>query len=106
MRGIRPAFHPLRHVAAHVVKAQIVRPIAANGSGVTMGVAVVHDALADVGTGGYILVRGDDGSGGQCVYDDDLLLNATNDECRIQGYYGDENEKKSPLRIGKLLKKR
>ena len=60
----------------------------------------IPDALTDVGTDGFICVRGDDGAGGQCVYDDDLTLTSTYQGTRIQGYYGDVATDEPPNQTG------
>jgi hypothetical protein len=60
----------------------------------------IPDALDDVGTDGYILVRGDDGAGGQCVYPDDLDLTDVYQGTRIQGYYGDYDTDEPPMQTG------
>ena len=60
----------------------------------------IASALVAVGTDGYILVRGDDGAGGQCTYSYNLLLTSTNAGCRIQGYYGDYDTDEPPMMTG------
>jgi hypothetical protein len=60
----------------------------------------IPEGLSAAGEDGYILVRGDDGLGGQCVYTDDLILGSGNSGVRIQGYYGDYETDEPPMQTG------
>ena len=60
----------------------------------------ITDALTNVGTDAYILVKGDDNLSGQCGYDEDLLIGAVNAGTRIQGYYGSIATDKPPMQTG------
>lgn len=60
----------------------------------------IPHALTVEGTNGYILVRGDDNAGGQCVYTDNLLITSVNADTRIQGYYGDYDTDEPPMQTG------
>ena len=59
-------------------------------------------ALTNTGTDAYILVRGDNGAGGQCTYTDNLLLQSADDGVRMQGYYGDYDTDEPPMQTGYL----
>jgi hypothetical protein len=60
----------------------------------------IMTAANDAGQGGYVLVRGDDGAGGQCIYQEDLTFTDEHSGTRIQGYYGDYVTDKPPMQIG------
>ncbi len=60
----------------------------------------ILEGLADCGTDGYVLVRGDDDLGGQCTYTADLLITNANMGTRIQGYYGDYDTDEPPMQTG------
>ena len=47
-------------------------------------------------------MRGDNGSGGQCIYPDDLLIAGSDYGDRIQGYYGNEYADYPPMQTGYL----
>jgi hypothetical protein len=60
----------------------------------------IPEGMADSGVNGYILVRGDDDQGGQCLYADNITLEAANEGTRIQGYYGDYDTDEPPMQTG------
>ncbi len=60
----------------------------------------ILSSLQNSGVDGYILVRGDDDIGGQCVYEDNLTIVDTNEGVRIQGYYGDYDTDVPPNQTG------
>ncbi len=63
----------------------------------------ILDATTAVGQDGYILVRGDNGTGGQCTYSDLLYLTSDNQGTRIQGYYGDYDTDEPPNFTGYVV---
>jgi len=60
----------------------------------------IIEAIEAVEENAYILVRGDDGLGGQCDYQENLTLMDDHQGSRIQGYYGDYDVDVPPLQTG------
>ena len=62
----------------------------------------ILSALDNGGAGGYVLVRGDNGAGGQNTYSADLDLGTAYNNSSIQGYYGNTTTDEPPMFTGLL----